>query len=289
MEERRIWDDLAPNVKTLFRKFLENAYTGGDGNRIIIVDEDGNPVTSLGGGGGGAGGGSIVYTNAAFDFTATPGPGARTITITGLPYTLEAKHVIGGSIKRKTVAGAITDVKTTNVLVSGGVVTLSDADDTFATGDELYMTLIGPDKWYDQPQDAAKVIVENRLHYTDIEHIVDASDGTAAYPYYSAPIPAAGYKFAMFHFTGSSAVAGVAFRIYVTGNPNAAIPADGDAAPSLDWDDASIDIMGVTGTTLDGESDTFFVDGPSMPHQYIVQYTPDTGTNETDIFIRKYS
>ena len=73
-------------------------------------------------GNGGAGGGSIVYTNAAGDFIATPTSGAKTITITGLPFTLDVLNVAAGSIKLITSAGAVSVVELENVTVSGGVV-----------------------------------------------------------------------------------------------------------------------------------------------------------------------
>jgi len=155
-----------------------------------LIDADGEIVTSLGGGGGGAGGGSIVYTNAAGDFVATPTNAARTITITGLAFTLEAKHVVAGSIIKIASDGTVEAVDTTSVSVTAGVITLANAEDTFVTADELYVTLIGPDKWYDLSQDSAKVIVQNPLwaHYTDVENIISASnlgitgtaDGTSA-------------------------------------------------------------------------------------------------------------
>jgi len=55
---------------------------------------------SLGGGSAGAGGGgNNTWSNAQGDFNATPTVGANTITITGLPFTLEDIHVVAGSIK----------------------------------------------------------------------------------------------------------------------------------------------------------------------------------------------
>ena len=100
--------------------------------------------------GGGAGGGSIVYRNASGDFTATPGDGDKTVTITGLPYTLEAKHVSGGSVTKINSDDEVSSVKMTDIAVAAGVITLADAAENFALTDELDVTLIGPDKWYDQ-------------------------------------------------------------------------------------------------------------------------------------------
>jgi hypothetical protein len=248
-----------------------------------------NIVTS----GGGAGGGSIVYTNAAGDFVATPGTGAKTVTITGLPFTLDYEHLIGGSIKKVVAAGGSPESVysgTESIVISGGVITLADADDFVGT-ETLYVTLIGPDKWYDRNQDAAKFLDQNPdwAHYTDVEHIVDDSNATVD-QHYSVPISADGYRDIAFQFTGSSAGAGVTFKIYATLNPTAATPADGDATPSLDWVDVSTPIIGAATVVLDGGASGLYFGSPSpsMPYKYIVQYEPDNVTNETDIFIRQY-
>lgn len=254
----------------------------------ILVGTDGEEITSLGGGSGGAGGGSIVYVNAAGDFTATPTDAAQTITITGLPFTLEAKHVMGGSIKKNT-SGAVTDVDITSVSVSAGVITLANMEGTFATGDELYVTLIGPDKWYDRAQDSAKQLVQNPewAHYIDPEHIIDDSNATID-QHYSPEIFMSGYRNMAIQLTGTSSTAGVTFKIYGTLNTAAATPADGDAAPSSDWIDMSTDIFGAATVVLNGTSGIYFVDTNTMVYKYIVQYEPDHVTNETDIFLRKY-
>jgi hypothetical protein len=126
------------------------------------------------GGAGGAGGGSIVYTNAAGDFIATPTNGAATITITGLPFTLEAINVIGGSIKKKSVTtNLVTTLNPSSISVSSGVITLGGIAN-FATGDEVYVTLIGPDKAYDLPLDNTLVAVQNPqyAHTTSVEALI---------------------------------------------------------------------------------------------------------------------
>jgi len=127
--------------------------------------------------GGGAGGGAIVYTNAAGDFIATPTNGATTITITGLPFTLEAIHVMGGSIEKKAVTTNIISTLTpTSISVASGVITLGGIAN-FATGDEVYVTLIGPDKAYDLTLDTTLVSVQNPQygHYTSVETLVNES------------------------------------------------------------------------------------------------------------------
>ncbi len=141
-------------------------------------------------GAGGAGGGAIVYTNAAGDFTATVTNGAKTITITGLPFTLEALHVVGGAIKKIAVTtNVVTTVPLTNVSVSGGVITLPNADN-FATGDIVMVTLIGPDKAYDTALDNQLVAIQNPqyAHTTSVETLAAES----AWPGLTATVADAG-------------------------------------------------------------------------------------------------
>jgi len=135
--------------------------------------------SAAGGGGGGIGGGSIVYTNAADDFVATINNGTKTITITGLPFTLEAKHVYAGSIKKQAVTtDLVTDVAITKVSVAGGVITVANESSNFVTGDEVVVTLIGPDKHYDRALDTDKSTIDNPgyAHHTDPNPLVDETD-----------------------------------------------------------------------------------------------------------------
>jgi hypothetical protein len=243
-----------------------------------------------GSGAGSAGGGSIVYSNASKDFVATPAVGAKTITITELPFTLEDKNIAVGSVK---VIDSNGDTKSIfsgqgNVTVSGGVITLGNADD-FVSGDTVVVTLIGPDKAYAKLLDALKVIIQNNewAHYTDIEHILDESDATVD-QHYTPPIFMEGFRNITIQFTGSSGGSGVTFKIYGTVNPSAALPADGDAAPSLDWFDLTTAITGGATVVLDGGNSEVHKDNEYMVDRYLIQYEPDNATNESDIFIRKY-
>ena len=149
------------------------AFTNTD--KFIVFTNIPRPST---GGAGGAGGGSIVYTNMSGDFIATPTNGAATITITGLPFTLEAGHVALGSIKKKANStNVITTLSPSTISVSGGVITLGGITN-FATGDEVYVTLIGPDKAYDTALDNTLVAVQNPqfAHTTSVETLVSETN-----------------------------------------------------------------------------------------------------------------
>jgi hypothetical protein len=240
--------------------------------------------------GGGAGGGSIVYTNAAGDFTATPTTSAKTITITGLPFTLEEINVMGGSIKKRTSAGVVSTLDLSDVVVSAGVITLADIDD-FAAGDEVYVTLIGPDKSYDKSLDSEKSNVQNPewAHYTDVDHIVDQTDDAIANDYYSPEIFMDGFRNLAIQLTGNTGGTGVVFSIFATLNPDAATPTPA-SAPSSDWVNVSTAILGAATVTLNGGASGLYYteNGDKMPVKYVIQYDIDHATNTTDIFIRKY-
>jgi len=283
-------DDAAMDITANVLTVAGAAFTASD---LFVVQT--NIPRSLSSGASGAGGGSIVYTNAAGDFTATINNGTKTITITGLPFTLQAIHVAGGSIKKIAVTtNVLTTLTPTTIAVAGGLIALTGIDD-FVTGDVVYMTLIGPDKWYDQDLDNAKTNVQNPdyAHYTDPDHIVDVTDATVD-QHYSGEIFPASYPYLAIQLTANATTgaAGVVFKFWGTLNPDAATPADLAAAPSTDWADISVEVLGAATVTLGTaatESKIYNIDSPTMLHKYIIQYDPGHATNTVDIFIGKFS
>ena len=101
----------------------------------------------------------------------------KTITLSGLPFTLLVEHVVGGSIKKIDTNGDVTDLPLTNVTVAGDIITLGDIDDFVAT-DEVSVVLRATEKGYDFNSDVFKNNIENPdwNHYTDSEILVSASD-----------------------------------------------------------------------------------------------------------------
>lgn len=146
---------------------------------IVQIADSLGVLTDGGGGGSSVGGGNNTYSNANGDFVATITNATKNITITGLPFTLEAIHVVAGSIKKIAVTtNAVTSLPLTNVSVSGGVITLSNASSNFVTGDTVLVNLIGPDKAYDRALDNQKIIVQNPQygHYTSVETLVSETN-----------------------------------------------------------------------------------------------------------------
>jgi hypothetical protein len=161
--------------------FWQNRATGAAALNIEglvqLADSNGDVIDPSTGASAATGGGSSTYSNAQGDFVATTTDATTDITITGLSFTLEAKHVANGSIKKITSAGVVTLVDTGNIAVASGVITLSDADN-FAAGDIVVVSLTGPDKAYDQAIDAQRTVVlnPNYEHYTSVEQLVNETN-----------------------------------------------------------------------------------------------------------------
>src|SRR5689334_8426560 len=104
---------------------------------------------------------NLLYSNLTGDFVATPNVGAKTITFSSyassvLSSVISTKHFIGASIKRKNSSGAVDVLPLTNISFSSNVLTLSGMSANFASGDEVAVVLVGPDKALDEANDVSK-------------------------------------------------------------------------------------------------------------------------------------
>ena len=144
---------------------------------VQVANSDGEVINPATGAAASTGGGSSTYSTAQGDFTATPTVGTTNITLTGLNFTPEAKHLVNGAIKKISSAGLVSSVDTGTISVSGGVITLSEAD-AFVSGDSVVVSLTGPDKAYDEALDANIVYVLNPdyAHYTSVETLVSETN-----------------------------------------------------------------------------------------------------------------
>jgi len=216
---------------------------------------------TAGGSGSSVGGGSSTYSNAQGDFVATITASTTNITITGLPFTLEDIHVIGGAIKKVDSSGDVTSLDTSNVTVSGGVITLGN-ETNFSSGDSVLVQLIGPDKAYDDATDSnlSFVVNPNYEHYTSVEHLIDESnlgidgthdggDGSATFTdtgeTYTAETVAEGYT--IYNVTDGSSGTITADTLYgLAGDGGAGSPTADDITATLsggaddDWDDSDV-------------------------------------------------
>lgn len=125
--DNQIWDSLSPEIKTLFLKALKNAYTGGGGNRVILVDQSGNFMT----------GDTEFTSNYVGKLTGGNGDfiisrSANTdIDIDSFPVGITAINADDiGLIRQVTLAGVwIADYipKTANITVTGDTITVAGA------------------------------------------------------------------------------------------------------------------------------------------------------------------
>jgi len=247
---------------------------------------------AVGASSGGAGGGSIVYTNAANDFQAAVTVAAKTITLTELPFVLESKHVVGGTIVKVDSAGNPTTIfnGSQQFTVSGDVITLPDADD-FVSGDTVVVTLIADDKAYAKLQDALKVLIQNSewAHYTTVQPLIGVTNDaelTVQYKYFTAD----GFRNWLFEINGLDAGT-LAMKLYATLDPDETAPATGVAvAAASSWLDITDDVFGTSGGISSATRIKYLkpINTPYMPFAFLVEFDFGSSTNDLAVKLRKY-
>jgi len=273
----------------------ENARAIGIVGEVVLVDEDGNVVVSLGG--GGVGGGSNVYSNLGGDFDTSANTGTRTFDILGPPFVVEAGHVACGSVKRMDAAGNATDVELTSVVVTGTtggyVVTVADEDDIFIGTDVINAFIIGPERAYDIPLDAEKDIVQNPewSHYTDIITLLDITNSAVTGTQFLY-IDGAGYRNWMWHLYAYDEL--ITTRLWATLDEDDVAPVAGSSiTASSSWFNITNDYFGsdaLTGTTLGGGSINVLkpLGSDYMPDAFLFEYDfTTTGPNALQLYLRK--
>lgn len=239
---------------------------------------------ALGGGGASAGGGASVWSTKQGDFTATTTASTTNITVTGLPWTLEAQNV--AIVEKFDSSGNKSTLDLGNVVVSGGVITLGD-EDNFAAGDTVSVTLIGPDKAYDEAVDAQSTFVINQdsEKWTSPEHLVDISAQAAATLRYV--IPMEGYKDLSMHwlFTNSNAGDTITMTLWATNNAAA------DDTADTNWVDVTGDLLTKTLTVTNGTIQFIEVLKEAFYLKLMVKLVVVSAgaTNAADIYIKKKS
>jgi hypothetical protein len=103
-----------------------------------------------------------TLTSVGGDFKAVANNGTKTITITGLNFTLTAQHVLAGDgIYLRNNEGGSLPLPTDDVTVSSGVITLPDMGLDFISTDNVDVTLSGQTPRVSKDLDVEKVEVQN--------------------------------------------------------------------------------------------------------------------------------
>lgn len=239
---------------------------------------------SLGSSGAGGGGGDTTWSTASKNFVAIPTVGAATITISGLSWTPEAENV--AAIIKYSSTGDKETLNTSNVTVSGGVITLGNEDD-FEVGDTVSVYLTGPQMAYDQGLDARTTFVLNPeyANYTSVEHLVDQSAMTVGDYYYV--IPAEGFKNLHIHWRLTTNNAGdtVTMDIYETNNAAA------DDSATTNWVDKTTELLSAskvaTGVTATEEDTIQIVDRTPLKYMIHINVVSAGDTGTADVYIKK--
>lgn len=276
---------------------LEGARALGVVGEMVLVDEEGNVVVSLGG--GGVGGGSNVYSNLGGDFDTSANTGTNTFDILGPPFVVEAGHVACGSVKRMDAAGDTTDVELTSVVVTGTtggyVVAVADEDDVFVGTDIINAFIIGPERAYDIPLDSGKDIVQNPewSHYTDIVTLLDITNSTVTGTQFLY-IDGAGWRNWLWHLYAYDATM-ISTRMWATLDEDDVAPAAGGSITgSSSWYNITDDLWGtdtgiLTGATVGNPIKKLKpIDTTYMPDAFLFEYDfTTTGPNALQLYLRK--
>ncbi len=115
-----------------------------------------------------SGGGNNTYSNASGDFIATPTNNTKNIVLssyasTVLSSVIGLKNFINGSVVRVKADGTREVLPMTNLAFSSNTLTLADMTTNFATTDTVVVTLVGPDKAFDETNDQAKVTLNTAI------------------------------------------------------------------------------------------------------------------------------
>lgn len=253
-----------------------------------LLNSDGEVIDPSTGASAATGGGTSTYSTAQGDFVATTTTGTTNITLTGLPFTLTAENVANGSIKRIASDGTVTVVDSGNISVSGGVITLSEADN-FVSGDSVVVSITGPDKAYDEALDANITTVLNSeyAHYTSPEHLIDVSAvGDAVTSRYVIPMESFKNISIQVKLANTNAGDTITLTMYATNN------ADADDSADTDWVDVSSTILGAANKSVNNATleEIYFVDTNMIPLKYMIKtitISGGTDTNACDVYLKK--
>lgn len=121
--------------------------------------------------------GNSIYSNAQGDFAVSPVAGTKTLSVSGLPFTLESPHVVAGSARSITVSGLVSTLPLSNVSVISGIITLSDVPSNFVGTESILLLIVGPDKATDTALDVLKITEQAPLsnRYTDAEALISSA------------------------------------------------------------------------------------------------------------------
>jgi len=144
--------------------------TGGTANAefpgVQVVSRDKPlPVVTIGGKAGAAN----LYSNAQGDFTAAVATGdTNVVTLSGLSFVLSELHVVGGGrvLRQDPTTYQWEEIDLSKVTVSGDDITFHSVPASgsgWATGDTVYVQLLGPPKAYDLVTDTQEVTRKGKL------------------------------------------------------------------------------------------------------------------------------
>jgi len=215
----------------------------------------------------------------------------RNITVTGLPFTLEAKHVayIMNLTQDLLLYAPIDGFP--GITVSGGVITYDSSKAALATGDELHMQLYPPNLGTDEDgYPMVHVLNPEYAHNTSPEHLVEEEDQIVD-TVNRYVIPFTDYKNLSVHAKLYAATADDSVTMTIWGTNNA----DADDTADTNWVDLSTDIIGAASLEAvnETEEEMYFIDTSfallklMIRIEYGLSSSGITENNSADVYIVK--
>jgi len=212
----------------------------------------------------------------------------RNITITGLSFTLEPKHIayIYNMTQEVLIYAPVSPkVGTRTVSVSGGVITYDSSIDALATGDLLHIQIYPPN--YGRTEEGYNMVYvlnPEYNHNTSPEHLISLTNQAAGTTRYV--IPMEDYKNMAIHWDlVGSATDTVTMTLWGT------LKEDADDSADDDWLDLSTEILGAANkasSSATPEEDMAFIDTSFPILKFMVKIVVTSGTTNTvDVYIKK--
>jgi hypothetical protein len=212
-----------------------------------------------------------MYSNVYGDFTVTPVTDSSKVYLTGLAFTLDKKHLVGGSMYKIRSNNKLYRLAYKEFEVSGDTIEFTGLT-KFNAGDSVYLFIHGdyPKGFNSSGEIEIKDKYPDYAHYTDTESF----DGTNIADSSYVRIDMRSYKYLSLDVT----LTAIELTVYAT-NDNSL-----SATDESGWQDVTSDIGGVATITTTG---LYLWDTPVTFEYFLLKVKQTNATNEHDIGYRK--
>lgn len=263
------------------------ALAGTDGDYIPFTTDSNGNIRVTTGGGGSAGGGNNTYSTEQGDFTATATASTTNIVLSvdsvgGV--AIDENHFANGILKVWDASSEeMIQITLDDFTWTAGTKTLAVANCTgaftFAAGDTVSLTIVGPDKMRDYSSDAQKTVEQSPIYSRYVMDTFPHTNVANATPEYN--------------YVNMDGYTGIEVHVEKTGGTDTF---DVDYEASIEGDTSSEDWIDITGgmTFRGGSASADHIATPTLtpfsPTGFRYEITTAGGANDADfnVFIKRY-